>query len=93
MPKFTRKPENVEARQFTDNEVGKNITEWVEESSYCRAVCREATDFFPENIRIQYDDEPVQFAFIDDWVVLHEDGKIEVVEAADFQKIYKESNA
>lgn len=93
MSKFDRKPETVEARQFTDKEVGKDIAKWAEENSYCRVAHREVTDFFPENVRLQFEDEATQYAFIDDWVVLHEDGKIEVVEAADFPKFYKEHNA
>lgn len=91
MPKFDRKPETVEARQFTDKEVGDTISDWVEEHSNARAICRDDTDYFPTSVRIQTDDSPTEYAFLEDWVVKHEDGTFEIVEAADFPKLYKES--
>lgn len=78
MPTFRSKPEIVDGRQFEGGAVnGTNLTNWVfSRTSHVYALWRGVGDYEAIHI-ITADSE--QVAYIGDWIIQHQNGRIEVV--------------
>ena len=91
MPTFKKKPEIVDARQFTGGaQDGMNLVLWVR-SGGAQAfwsdsfAAGEREKVYVEESR--YDLTP---AFVDDWIVKHQNGSFEVVRPELFNETYQQ---
>lgn len=86
MPKF-KKVELVEARQFTGGlQNGSDLAFWVN-SNNAKADWRAATDEQIEKLFLSYNYK-WGYAYIGDWIVLHQDGTITSMRPQDFEATY-----
>lgn len=96
MPTFKKKPEIVDARQFTGGvQNGTDLTFWIQ-SHEANAVWREAKRDEeydcddPEYIYLSYGKFKFSYAYVGDWIILRQDGRMVTMRPEDFNREYEQ---
>ena len=89
MATFKKKPEIVDARQFTGGvQNGTDLVFWVN-SNEGGALYREATGTFAEHVKVESTKRfQFQYAFVGDWIMRRQAGHFEVVRPQELEAYY-----
>lgn len=89
MPTFKKKPEIVDARQFTGGtQNGTDLVFWIE-SNAGHAIWQEETDRRLENIKVDSTQRyRYGYAYPGDWIMQNQDGSFKVIRQQDLDAEY-----
>lgn len=96
MPTFKKKPEVIDARQFTGEEQNRNdLILWIQShganAHWSPAYRDEENDYdSPEYIYIEYSKWKFDYIHVNDWVILKQDGRIVGMGPEDFNREYEQ---
>jgi hypothetical protein len=89
MPTFKKKPEVVDARQFTGGlQNGSDIAFWVNSNDSLAHWLKEIPGLCLEKIHVQVDRFKHESAYMNDWIVRRQDGHFEVLRPEEFNEQY-----
>jgi hypothetical protein len=88
MPTFRKKPEIVDARQFTGGvQNGTDLAFWVS-SNDCKAMWYDVPDEHREMVTLYFGKFQWKNAYIGDWIILNQDGSFSAMRPEDFESTY-----
>ena len=94
LPTFMKKPEIVDARQFTGGvQNGTDLTHWIQangaDAHWSPAKRDEENDYDdPEYIYLTYGKFKFTYIHVGDWVILRQDGRVVGMRPEDFNREY-----
>lgn len=99
MPTFRKKPEIVDARQFTGGvQNGTDITHWIQANGANahwiegRPAALDAENDYddPEYVYLSYGKFKFTYVHVGDWVILRQDGRVVGMRPEDFAREYEQ---